>query len=172
MFLKFRSAFKMQEDVKECGKIRSPYAVIGLKIVVQISEGKSNIVLKPSTRTASRRSLPCYSSKQPTDHQYSCYLKSCHLCNKKLSLDKEVYMYRGDQGFCSIECRDRQIVVDEMRELENSTKQIVASYRHCNNGGDRRETQILIEELRRQRHNSNNNYKPQYSKKIHWTIVT
>lgn len=36
---------------------------------------------------------------------------------------------RGDIGFCSIVCRDRQIVMDEMRDLEGSTKKMLAAYR-------------------------------------------
>ncbi|PIA43244.1 hypothetical protein AQUCO_02000581v1 [Aquilegia coerulea] len=42
----------------------------------------------------------------------------------------DVYMYRGDQGFCSVECRCRQIYMDEMKELEESTKAMLASSRH------------------------------------------
>lgn len=60
---------------------------------------------------------------------------------------------RGDQGFCSIECRDRQIVLDEMRELEISTKQMVASYGQCCNEA-RRETRLILEDLRMHRHKS------------------
>ncbi|KAK7821788.1 hypothetical protein CFP56_037301 [Quercus suber] len=87
----------------------------------------------------------------------------CHLCDKKLSPDKDVYM--GDQGFCSIEYRNRQIVLHEMRELETSTKNMVASYRHCCNSG-KRETQILLEEIR-QRH------EPRPIRyQINWAIVS
>ncbi|KAG8087475.1 hypothetical protein GUJ93_ZPchr0010g9788 [Zizania palustris] len=47
----------------------------------------------------------------------SCsFLKACYLCRRELSPTKDVYMYRGDQGFCSEECRWQQIVVDEARE--------------------------------------------------------
>ncbi|CAA6659287.1 unnamed protein product [Spirodela intermedia] len=31
-------------------------------------------------------------------------------------------MYRGDQGFCSVDCRCRQISLDERRELEAAAK--------------------------------------------------
>uniref|UniRef100_A0A0E0LVG5 FLZ-type domain-containing protein n=1 Tax=Oryza punctata TaxID=4537 RepID=A0A0E0LVG5_ORYPU len=49
----------------------------------------------------------------------SCsFLKACSLCRRELSPTKDVYMYRGDQGFCSEECRWQQIVVDEARERE------------------------------------------------------
>ena len=71
---------------------------------------------------------------------------------------------RGDQGFCSIECRNRQIVLDEMKELEASTKNMVASYRRCNSG--RRETQILLEEIRQK-------HEPRaINCQINWAIVS
>ncbi|CAH9115939.1 unnamed protein product [Cuscuta europaea] len=45
----------------------------------------------------------------------SDFLNSCHLCHKKLT-GKDIYMYRGEKGFCSTECRYRQIVMDERKE--------------------------------------------------------
>jgi hypothetical protein len=38
---------------------------------------------------------------------------------------------RDDQGFCSIECRNRQMVLDELRELEASSNERLKSYAHC-----------------------------------------
>ncbi|GLT98813.1 hypothetical protein SLE2022_162930 [Rubroshorea leprosula] len=45
----------------------------------------------------------------------SDFLSSCHLCRKNLH-GKDIYMYRGEKGFCSPECRSRQIMMDEMDE--------------------------------------------------------
>lgn len=45
----------------------------------------------------------------------SDFLSSCHLCQKKLQ-GEDIYMYRGEKGFCSTECRYRQIVMDERRD--------------------------------------------------------
>ncbi|KAM5579666.1 FCS-Like Zinc finger 17 [Rosa sericea] len=111
-------------------KTKSSMAAVGLGLLLtQISQGKkSNIVVKPALRLRIKPAVTDGDSSRP-DQQHSCFLKACHLCNKGLSLDKEVYMYRGDIGFCSIVCRDRQIVLDEMRELEASTKKMLAAYR-------------------------------------------
>ncbi|KAB2613140.1 hypothetical protein D8674_035456 [Pyrus ussuriensis x Pyrus communis] len=101
----------------------SSSVAVGLGILVQISQrNKSNIIEKSALRLS--QSTTCSSLEK-----FSCFLKTCHLCNKGLSLDEEVYMYRGDLGFCSIECRNRQIVIDDRRELEASTKQMLKSYR-------------------------------------------
>ncbi|XP_057545114.1 FCS-Like Zinc finger 13-like [Amaranthus tricolor] len=43
------------------------------------------------------------------------FLSSCHLCKKGL-IDKDIYMYRGEKAFCSEECRQRQIGIDERKE--------------------------------------------------------
>ncbi|XP_022724523.1 uncharacterized protein LOC111281152 [Durio zibethinus] len=129
MILKLRSPFKLEGDstgedknnpiYASCSKTSS--SVVGLRILTQISQGKPDVavvVVKPDLKISfptSRKHYHGHSGRLPASQ--SCFLKSCHLCHKNLSLDKEVYMYRGDQGFCSIECRDRQIVLDEMREL-------------------------------------------------------
>uniref|UniRef100_A0ACD5Y111 Uncharacterized protein n=1 Tax=Avena sativa TaxID=4498 RepID=A0ACD5Y111_AVESA len=64
----------------------------------------ANIVLKQMVRPLRAAAVPC------------CFLKACSLCRRELSPNKDVYMYRGDQGFCSEECRGQQILVDEARE--------------------------------------------------------
>ncbi|XP_050383888.1 FCS-Like Zinc finger 17-like [Argentina anserina] len=114
-------------------KTMNSMAAVGLGLLLtQMSQGKksSNIVVKPALRLRIKPTVikvaGCVSRP---DQQHSCFLKACHLCNKGLSLDKEVYMYRGDIGFCSIVCRDRQIVLDELRDLEASTKKVLAAYR-------------------------------------------
>ncbi|KAI3737779.1 hypothetical protein L2E82_27791 [Cichorium intybus] len=59
----------------------------------------------------------------------TCFIKSCFLCHKHISFNKDVYMYRGDQSFCSEECRDRQIYIDDVQQLEISTKKMIKRYR-------------------------------------------
>ncbi|KAL1808940.1 hypothetical protein ACET3Z_025930 [Daucus carota] len=43
------------------------------------------------------------------------FLSSCHMCRKKLH-GEDIYMYRGEKAYCSTECRERQIVMDEKKE--------------------------------------------------------
>ncbi|KAK7294521.1 hypothetical protein RJT34_17410 [Clitoria ternatea] len=153
MLQKLMSPFKVEsQEEKYVNKRRSHGSSlesvtmdVGLRLVPQItssnSTSKSNRVLVKSVIRKPNQTPP----------QDFCFLKTCNLCNKQLSPNKDIYMYRGDQGFCSIECRNRQIVLDEMRELENSTKQMVASYnRQCCNEA-RRETRLILEDLRMQR---------------------
>ncbi|KAL6645951.1 hypothetical protein ACP70R_017559 [Stipagrostis hirtigluma subsp. patula] len=86
--------------------------VVGLQILVHHHHhhGRqvhaANVVLKHLVRPPRAAAVSC------------SFLKACSLCRRELSHDKDVYMYRGDQGFCSEECRWQQILVDEARERE------------------------------------------------------
>ncbi|CAL9051479.1 FCS-Like Zinc finger 2-like [Musa acuminata AAA Group] len=44
------------------------------------------------------------------------FLDSCFLCKRPLSRNRDIFMYRGDTPFCSVECRQEQIEMDEARE--------------------------------------------------------
>ncbi|KAI3983647.1 hypothetical protein MKX01_042483 [Papaver californicum] len=65
------------------------------------------------------------SSKMPSifSQQSSTFLKACGLCRKKLSPQMNIYMYKGDQSFCSDDCRCRKILIEEllMDEIEEET---------------------------------------------------
>ncbi|EOA25015.1 hypothetical protein CARUB_v10018313mg [Capsella rubella] len=43
------------------------------------------------------------------------FLESCSLCRKALSINSDIFMYRGDMAFCSQECRQEQIEYDEIK---------------------------------------------------------
>ncbi|RZC91609.1 hypothetical protein C5167_027675 [Papaver somniferum] len=100
---------------------------VGLRILIynhsaSPQESKNTVLLKHTFKLSVLAS---------TYSQESSFLRSCCLCKKKLSPEKNVYMYMGDQGFCSEACRSRQIVKDEMREIEASTKRILSSSPYC-----------------------------------------
>ncbi|KAG0575827.1 hypothetical protein KC19_5G033900 [Ceratodon purpureus] len=43
----------------------------------------------------------------------SHFLDECSFCKRHLPKDKDIFMYRGDKAFCSVECRSQQMVLDE-----------------------------------------------------------
>ncbi|KAJ1391744.1 Zf-FLZ domain [Sesbania bispinosa] len=49
------------------------------------------------------------------DHQPH-FLESCFLCKKPLGNNRDIFMYRGDTPFCSEDCRQEQIEIDEAKE--------------------------------------------------------
>ncbi|THU60452.1 hypothetical protein C4D60_Mb07t12870 [Musa balbisiana] len=44
------------------------------------------------------------------------FLRACGLCNRGLGPGRDAFMYRGDIAFCSLECRQQQMNLDEQRE--------------------------------------------------------
>lgn len=44
------------------------------------------------------------------------FLKACFLCKRRLIPGRDIYMYRGDSAFCSLECREQQMNIDEKME--------------------------------------------------------
>lgn len=57
------------------------------------------------------------------------FLKACHLCKRRLIPGRDIFMYRGDSAFCSLECRQQQMTQDERKEKCSlaSKKQISSS---------------------------------------------
>ncbi|XP_039014850.1 FCS-Like Zinc finger 1-like [Hibiscus syriacus] len=49
------------------------------------------------------------------DHQPH-FLDACFLCKKSLRGNRDIFMNRGDTPFCSEECRQEQIDMDEAKE--------------------------------------------------------
>ncbi|KAL9175822.1 hypothetical protein ABFS82_02G137400 [Erythranthe guttata] len=55
------------------------------------------------------------------------FLDCCSLCRRPLSQNNDIFMYRGDTPFCSQDCRQEQIEIDEasekkMKQLSSSSK--------------------------------------------------
>ncbi|KDP32696.1 hypothetical protein JCGZ_11988 [Jatropha curcas] len=44
------------------------------------------------------------------------FLRACSLCKRRLVPGRDIYMYRGDSAFCSLECRQQQMNQDERKE--------------------------------------------------------
>ncbi|KAH7352493.1 hypothetical protein KP509_19G048500 [Ceratopteris richardii] len=44
------------------------------------------------------------------------FFDSCQLCKHPLGPGRDIFMYRGENAFCSSECRDKQMRLEEMTE--------------------------------------------------------
>ncbi|XP_031388252.1 FCS-Like Zinc finger 17-like [Punica granatum] len=138
---------EQQETSESSSKTSTSSVAVGLRMILtQQTKLPSNVVVKHN-KLSTTNSVPTVHHQpiRASLDDFNCYLQSCQLCHKKLCPDKDVYMYRGDQGFCSEECRNRQILMDDMRELEASTRKLLAS-RHCYSDGPKSETRLLLEE--------------------------
>ncbi|XAR48692.1 hypothetical protein NMG60_11031590 [Bertholletia excelsa] len=72
---------------------------------------KSTIII----RSSSTPSPPPLSAAAATG-----FLDRCFLCRRKLLPGKDIYMYKGDEAFCTEECRRRRIVMDEEERKSSS----------------------------------------------------
>ncbi|XP_020593050.1 uncharacterized protein LOC110033412 isoform X2 [Phalaenopsis equestris] len=44
------------------------------------------------------------------------FLRSCALCQRRLNLGRDIFMYRGEIAFCSLECRQQLMNLEERRK--------------------------------------------------------
>ncbi|KAI4325928.1 hypothetical protein MLD38_031289 [Melastoma candidum] len=49
------------------------------------------------------------------------FLETCGLCRRRLFPGRDIYMYRGDAAFCSLECRE-QLMKQEERKAKNGLR--------------------------------------------------
>ncbi|XP_010440169.1 PREDICTED: uncharacterized protein LOC104723484 [Camelina sativa] len=99
--------------------------MVGLSIVLEmtnnnntVSDGclispkvvnKANVLVTTTAITSSASSVTNLHRR----YQDSGFLQHCFLCRRKLLPAKDIYMYKGDRAFCSVECRSKQMVMDE-----------------------------------------------------------
>ncbi|KAH7843957.1 hypothetical protein Vadar_022866 [Vaccinium darrowii] len=90
--------------------------MVGLSIVLeshnnnkkyhpQVINKATNVIIKPSPATSTRPSTTTFPA--------AGFLDRCFLCYQTLLPGRDIYMYKGDRPFCSVECRCRQIFMDE-----------------------------------------------------------
>ncbi|MCL7039408.1 hypothetical protein MKW94_005062 [Papaver nudicaule] len=129
MLKRVKSSFVLQDSSSSLIKKDS-------SIHSQESNNNNNIITFKLSEEGSFGTSP----KIPSlfSHAESNFMKACGLCRKKFSPQKNIYIYRGDQSFCSDDCRCRKILIDELREeiymdemketaMELQTKETVVS---------------------------------------------
>lgn len=105
--------------------LTSPLGLSGIKD--KLNSVKEVIIDPPSAcRKGSNKSkksslfmFVVHSSAIDHDHNINRstdFLDSCRLCRSRLKQGQDVFMYNGDNAFCSMECRYEQIVIDERKE--------------------------------------------------------
>ncbi|XP_062228481.1 uncharacterized protein LOC133926523 [Phragmites australis] len=51
----------------------------------------------------------------------AAFLKACGLCNRRLGPGRDTFIYMGEVAFCSHECRQQQMNIDELKEKKRFT---------------------------------------------------
>ncbi|XP_010931679.2 uncharacterized protein [Elaeis guineensis] len=89
----------------------------GLSVLLEAQKNfpKNTQILRKTSilRNFSLSSIPLPISPPSPSFPTSPFLEFCYLCRKRLQEGKDIYMYRGDRAFCSVECRCKQIFMDE-----------------------------------------------------------
>ncbi|KAK5840710.1 hypothetical protein E1A91_A02G057300v1 [Gossypium mustelinum] len=111
--------------------------MVGLSVILenQKSGSNSNIISKKSPQVISKTSMLINTTtttskvsfvKSELNYGVPAFLEQCYLCKQKLLPAKDIYMYKGDKGFCSVECRCRQILMDEEEILKKANCSLAA----------------------------------------------
>ncbi|XP_010269587.1 PREDICTED: uncharacterized protein LOC104606196 [Nelumbo nucifera] len=91
--------------------------MVGLSILL---EAQKNLKESPQVINKTTMVKPIPSPSSTSSSLYSSsplpaisFLDECFLCKQRLLPGHDIYMYRGDRAFCSVECRCSQILMDE-----------------------------------------------------------
>ncbi|CAH8388023.1 unnamed protein product [Eruca vesicaria subsp. sativa] len=89
--------------------------MVGLSIVLESTN--NNTLSTPKPRQVVNKSAVISSDlRRGNCYLSSGFLEHCFLCRKKLLPANDIYMYKGDRAFCSVECRSKQMIMDEDEE--------------------------------------------------------
>lgn len=58
-----------------------------------------------------------YCFPHPTSYPSESFLSVCFHCKKNLEQGKDIYMYRGEMAFCSHECRDQRMLLEDVMPI-------------------------------------------------------
>ncbi|CAJ2653933.1 unnamed protein product [Trifolium pratense] len=110
--------------------------MVGLGVVLEEAEPKKNSSININKKNThqvinkttmnmlttinnnNKNSSLSYPSSHHFPFQKSTFLDHCFLCNNKLLPEKDIYMYKGDRAFCSVDCRCKHILRDEEEAIE------------------------------------------------------
>ncbi|XP_057471424.1 FCS-Like Zinc finger 15-like [Actinidia eriantha] len=96
--------------------------MVGLSIVLESSHHKGIVTNKNHPQVINKSIIfkPAL-SPPPSITAAAGFLDQCFLCTQKLLPGEDIYMYKGDRAFCSVECRRRQIWMDEEQSITTPT---------------------------------------------------
>ncbi|CAM0871864.1 unnamed protein product [Alopecurus aequalis] len=100
--------------------------LVGLRLIIQSPRHhQQRPPLAVLRRSSLVRSSPASSSASTCQESLGGrpfvgleFLKCCLCCCRKIDGDMDVFVYKGEQAFCSAECRCQHMAREERREIE------------------------------------------------------
>ncbi|WVZ21401.1 hypothetical protein V8G54_008723 [Vigna mungo] len=96
--------------------------MLGLSVVLEAQKGSASskktpqVISKTTVLSSMNKHSPsAVNASQQSPFQEPTFLHQCFLCRKRLLPGKDIYMYKA---FCSVECRCKQIFMDEEESFE------------------------------------------------------
>ncbi|XP_009776914.1 FCS-Like Zinc finger 10 [Nicotiana tabacum] len=120
------SDIELSEDYT-CVRTRGPNAKVTHIFGDCILECHNNELTNFCKNASEKTTLPevVDSSGVLTSYPSSDFLRFCYSCKKKLD-GEDIYMYRGEKAFCSLNCRSEAILIDEeMEKLNNDSENTI-----------------------------------------------
>lgn len=117
--------------------------MVGLSIVLEGQKGSNTTRVYKTPQVINKTLLlaPAPPSSFPSSTRFkssssthllattSSFLDQCFLCKRKLLPAQDIYMYKGDRAFCSVECR--QIIMDEEETSPVTTTSMIKRDKSC-----------------------------------------
>ncbi|MED6106495.1 hypothetical protein PIB30_005125 [Stylosanthes scabra] len=119
--------------------------MVGLSVVLEAHKGSSSsstpkkqipqVINKTTMMLTSTNASSSSSQNFVVFQGYTgpTFLEQCFLCRKRLLPGNDIYMYKGDRAFCSVDCRCKQIFIDEEEALTKSNSSSSSSTSPHNN---------------------------------------
>lgn len=96
------------------GQGQFPFGHVGVKSNVKNPMGNRGDYTLTRTESFPQTVNPWGPGAQMVEPAH--FLRACFLCKRRLGNGRDIYMYRDDRAFCSVECRHQQILIDERKE--------------------------------------------------------
>ncbi|TVU48164.1 hypothetical protein EJB05_07790 [Eragrostis curvula] len=115
------SLFQIEEGIGVSAPTPASGELVGLRLIIQPSP-RQRLPAVLLRRSAVRAPAATSASKCHENGRMFVgleFLKCCFCCHKKLDADMDVFVYKGEQAFCSAECRSQHIAKEERREIEH-----------------------------------------------------
>ncbi|KAG5028406.1 hypothetical protein JHK87_011920 [Glycine soja] len=127
------------KDMDRCHNRANNFVSRSMTMGYATSYNRTSLRNNDNVSVSSPRSGRFYDARFE-DQQHPHFLSACFLCKKPLGDNRDIFMYRGDTPFCSEECRQEQIEIDEAKEKNRNLSSSMKALRNKEQRNNNRST--------------------------------